>query len=330
MNECFEINNNIRNKSINRDPKISIIIPVFNCENSINFSINSIRNQKFEDIEILLVNDFSKDNSKYIIENLQKKDPRIKIINNNKNMGTLYSRNIGVIHSKGKYIFALDNDDMYLNRNIFSKMYKTAEKYNYDIIGFNSIYSYNYNSKINNMFIDPFITDKTDKIIYQPNLKFLSITNNDVHIWGKCIKTEIYKKAISLLGPKRGKTYLCNAEDDVMIYMLFGLAKNFRYIPVFGIFHLISSITASKTLPKDHLIFSKIFFLDLIFDFTNDSIFEKAYVVTVAKIIKEYSIINNLPLNEKNEKYLNSVLKKIFDCPYITKKDKELLKKIYY
>ena len=133
-----------------------------------------------------------------------------------------------------------------------------------------------------------------------------------------------------MLGPKRGKTYLCNAEDDVMIYMLFGLAKNFRYIPVFGIFHLISSITASKTLPKDHLIFSKIFFLDLIFDFTNDSIFEKAYVVTVAKIIKEYSIINNLPLNEKNEKYLNSVLKKIFDCPYITKKDKELLKKIYY
>ena len=191
LNECFEINNNIRNKSINRDPKISIIIPVFNCENSINFSINSIRNQKFEDIEILLVNDFSKDNSKYIIENLQKKDPRIKIINNNKNMGTLYSRNIGVIHSKGKYIFALDNDDMYLNRNIFSKMYKTAEKYNYDIIGFNSIYSYNYNSKINNMFIDPFITDKTDKIIYQPNLKFLSITNNDVHIWGKCIKSEI-------------------------------------------------------------------------------------------------------------------------------------------
>ncbi len=330
LNECFKINNNKRNINFNRVPKISVVIPVFNCENSINFSINSIRNQNFEDIEILLVNDFSTDSSKYIIDNLQKEDPRIIIINNNKNMGTLYSRNIGVIYSKGKYIFALDNDDLFLNKNIFTKMYKTAEKYNYDIIGFNSIYSYNYKSKINKMFIDPFIKDKTNQIIYQPNLKFLSLTNNDVHVWGKCIKNEIYKKAISLLGTKRGKTYLCNAEDDVIIYILFGLAKTFRYIPIFGIFHLISSITASNTLPKDHLIFSKIFFLDLIFDFTDASIYEKKYVVNFAKVIKRYSIINNLPLNEKNLKYLKCVLKKIFDCPFISKEDKTDLKKIFY
>ena len=330
LKECFDNSNNIRNINTNRAPKISVVIPVFNCENSIKFSINSIQNQNFKDIEIILVNDFSKDHSKYIIENLQKEEPRIIIINNNKNMGTLYSRNIGVLYSKGKYIFALDNDDMFLNENIFSKMYKTAEKYHYDIIGFNSIYSNNYNEKIRNMYIDPFINDKTDKIVYQPNLKFLSLNNNDVHIWGKCIKTEIYKNAISLLGPKRGKTYLCNAEDDVMIYLIFSSAKTFRYIPIFGIFHLISPITASNTLSKDHIFFSKIFFLDLIFDFTNNSITEKKYVIDIAKIIKRYSITKNLPLNKENEKYLKMVLNKIFNCPYISEENKTDLKNKFF
>ena len=323
-------NNYTRNINNISNPKISVVIPVFNCENSIKFSINSIQNQKFDDLEIVLVNDFSKDQSKYIIESLQKNDQRIIIINNNKNMGTLYSRNIGVMYSKGKYIFALDNDDMFLNGNIFSKMYKLAEKYNYDIIGFNSIYANNYNLEISNMYIDPFINEKIDKIIYQPSLKFLSLTNNDVHIWGKCIKTEIYKKAISSLGTERSKTYLCNAEDDVIIFMIFSVAKTYRFIPIFGIFHLISSITASNTLSKEHLIYSKIFFLNLLFDFTKNNTTEKKYVINVAKIIKRYFIVKNLILNKENKKYLKVVLKKIFNCSYVSEEDKIHLKHIFY
>ena len=58
-------------------------------------------------------------------------------------MGTLYSRNIGVIYAKGKFIFALDNDDMFLNDYIIFKMFKIAEKFDYDIIGFNAIYANN-------------------------------------------------------------------------------------------------------------------------------------------------------------------------------------------
>ena len=330
IKECLENNIYIRYKNNIRIPKISVVIPVFNCENSIKLSVNSIQNQKFEDIEIILVNDFSKDHSKSIIDNLQKADSRIIIINNNKNMGTLYSRNVGVLYAKGKYIFSLDNDDMFINDKIFSKMYEVAEKYNYDIIGFNSIYSNNYNAEINKMFFDPFITNKNDRIIYQPNLKFLSLTNNDVHIWGKCIKTEIYKNAISLMGSKRSKTYLCNAEDDVIIYMIFNVAKTFRYIPILGIFHLISSTTASKTLSKDHLIFSKIFYLDLVFDFTKESITEKKYVIDIATIMKEYSVKKNLPFNKENKKYLKRVLKKIFNCTHISIEDKNYLHNIFY
>ena len=91
----------------NKKPKISIIIPIYNCQKSINLTIISIQNQILQDYEIILVNDYSKDNSKEIIYNIQKKEPRIVIINNERNMGTLYSRNIGVLASRGEYFILL-------------------------------------------------------------------------------------------------------------------------------------------------------------------------------------------------------------------------------
>ena len=98
--------------------------------------------------------------SKKIINNSKKEDSRIFIINNNKNMGTFYSRSIGVLASTGKYILALDNDDMFVDENLFCRLYKEVEKYNYDIIGFKSIIGYNYNLNISEMNEDSFIKKK--------------------------------------------------------------------------------------------------------------------------------------------------------------------------
>ena len=330
IKQCLET------KSFNRKiyikdniPKISVIIPVYNCENTIKSSIASIQNQRLNEIEIILVNDFSKDNSRYIIENMQKEDPRIVIINNDKNRGTLYSRNIGALYATGKFVLCLDNDDMFLSDNIMFKLYNIAENYNYDIIGFKIINSNSYNEEIINMYDDPFISQKEDKIVYQPNLQYLSITNNDCHIWGKCIKNEIYKKAISLLGFKRSTTYLCNAEDDVIVLMIFKVSNSFRFIPIYGLFHLISKITATHTLPKNHILFSKLYFLDLLFDHTGNNTKEKKYVVENAIIIKNFIEYKNFTFNKKNRKYLSKILKKVFRCKYISKKNKKYLKKIY-
>ena len=142
LNKCMDTVNFKRN--LNRkykNPKISVVVPVYNCEDSIKSTIASIQNQRIEEIEIILVNDFSEDNSRYIIENLKSEDSRIVIINNNQNMGTLYSRNIGAIFSNGKYIMCLDNDDMFLFFIIILKLYNIDEKYDYDIIGFKIINS---------------------------------------------------------------------------------------------------------------------------------------------------------------------------------------------
>jgi len=88
----------------NKYPNISIIMPIYNCQNTILFSITSIHKQNFNNYEIIMINDYSNDNTSKIINVLKQKDSRIRIINNKKNMGILYSRSIGVLNSKGKYI----------------------------------------------------------------------------------------------------------------------------------------------------------------------------------------------------------------------------------
>ena len=94
-------------------PDISVVIPIYNSEKYIKGVLRSIQNQNYSNIEIILVNDLSPDNVTNVINEMQKEDERIILINNNINRGTLYSRCIGVLATKGKYIFTLDNDDLF-------------------------------------------------------------------------------------------------------------------------------------------------------------------------------------------------------------------------
>lgn len=117
-------------------PLISVIVPAYNSQNFINRAIKSIQNQNITDIEIILVDDVSTDNTLTIIEELQKQEPRIKILKNNKNMGILYSRSVGALSSKGKYIFSLDNDDMFLDFDVFSTITNIANEGKFDVVEF--------------------------------------------------------------------------------------------------------------------------------------------------------------------------------------------------
>ena len=325
MKKCFFQTLNFHNKDIALyTPKISVIIPIFNCENSIRFSISSIQNQRLKEIEIILVNDFSVDKSKYIIENIKKSDQRIVLINNNKNMGTLYSRNIGALLAKGKYIFALDHDDIFLNELLVYKIFNIAENNGYDIIGFKTIYI-----NKNLIYDEPFIKNKNDKVIIQPKLKFFPLTNKDIHIWGKCIKNEIYKKAISLMGKERSTTYLCYSEDEVILFMLFSVAQIYRFIPIFGLFHFVSRGSASFKLSRNHKLFARIFYIELLFDLTDNNFFEKHFAINIAIGLCK-SIKKNPILIKKNKEYFKKLLWKIINYTYISEKNKNYLKKIFY
>ena len=92
-------------------PKVSVFLPIYNKELYLNRSINSIQNQNLKEIEIVAVNDGSTDYSLKILKQLSKNDKRMKIINNDRNHGLLYSRAMGIINSSGEYLMNLDPDD---------------------------------------------------------------------------------------------------------------------------------------------------------------------------------------------------------------------------
>ena len=91
-----------------KEPKISIISPIYNKEKYILRFLRSIQNQFFDDIEIILVDDCSKDNSTQKIKYFQKEDERIQLVRHNETKGTLICRNEGSMISKGKYITILN------------------------------------------------------------------------------------------------------------------------------------------------------------------------------------------------------------------------------
>ena len=109
-------------------PKISIIIPMYNEEKNVRNVVRTIQNQDLEDLEIVCVNDNSNDNTLNLLQNLQKEDHRITIINNKKNRGVIYSRIFGAIKSKGEYVTFVDADDGLCNKNILTKAYNVATK----------------------------------------------------------------------------------------------------------------------------------------------------------------------------------------------------------
>lgn len=112
--------------------KVSIIVPMYNVENYIEKCVKSCMNQTLEDIEIILVDDESKDNTLKIAKSIAKTDSRIKVITQ-KNSGVSVARNNGIINSSGDWIFFLDGDD-WLEKDGIEKLFLKAEKENCDIV----------------------------------------------------------------------------------------------------------------------------------------------------------------------------------------------------
>lgn len=106
-------------------PKISVIMAIYNEEKFLKESMESILNQKFKDFEFIIINDCSTDKSLEIIKSYS--DKRINLINNQKNMGFLDSRNEALWIAKGKYIAILDGDDISLPKRL-SLQYTYLEK----------------------------------------------------------------------------------------------------------------------------------------------------------------------------------------------------------
>ena len=145
------------------NPKISIITPIYNGSNFILRLLRSIQNQFFNDIEIIFIDDFSFDDTIKVVQKLQKEDERIILIKNKVNKGTLITRNLGVLMSKGEYLTFPDVDDIF-TKNILKICYKLSKRYNYEMIRFNVYEGERGNCLLKNVKL------LKNQTVYQPEL----------------------------------------------------------------------------------------------------------------------------------------------------------------
>lgn len=118
--------------------KVTVIVPVYNAEKFISDGIKSVLNQNYENIELILINDGSLDNSLEIIKFWEQKYPNIIKVYNKKNSGVGKTRNFGIKKATGKYITFLDADD-YLDEDFISQMVKMIGDNDIIIGGYNQV-----------------------------------------------------------------------------------------------------------------------------------------------------------------------------------------------
>lgn len=111
-----------------KEPLVSIITPLYNSEKFIVETIKSVLAQTYTNWEMIIVNDCSKDRGAYIVEKYSKKDKRIKLFNNEKNMGVSFTRNRAIDLSQGKYIAFLDSDDLWYKEKLKKQIKMMEEK----------------------------------------------------------------------------------------------------------------------------------------------------------------------------------------------------------
>ena len=119
-------------EQLSQIPKISVIIPVYNVEKYISRCLDSIINQTLKDIEIICVNDGSKDYSLEILKDYEKRDKRVKVINQ-ENQGLSVARNTGLDNAIGEFVSFIDSDDWISSSDYFEKLYNSAKNTGSDI-----------------------------------------------------------------------------------------------------------------------------------------------------------------------------------------------------
>lgn len=116
-------------------PKITVITTVFNCDNYISGSIESIINQTFKDYEFIVINDGSDDNTGKLIHDFSKRDKRLTVIENSENLGRVRSLNKALEKASGKYVALQDADDISLPERLMKQYIFLEENPDYVLIG---------------------------------------------------------------------------------------------------------------------------------------------------------------------------------------------------
>ena len=120
----------------NEEIKVSVVIPVYNTEKYVREAVESIMNQTLRELEIIIINDGSTDNSLQVVEELAAADSRIQVYSQT-NQGLSMARNAGITHAHGRYIYFMDSDDL-LEKDAMELCYNKCEEKELDFVFFDA------------------------------------------------------------------------------------------------------------------------------------------------------------------------------------------------
>ena len=189
---------------------ISVIIPVYNASVFLEKCVRSVLNQNYAQLEVILVDDGSKDNSLAVCQNLASNDSRIHVIHQ-ENSGVSAARNTGLAHATGEYVSFVDADD-YLTADYFQHLLKNAEDHNADIVCCDFIEILN--DQEVQISLQKVRTSRVVPDLY--SLFYDSVEGQETYstcVWGKLIRTGLAKK-VSFKTLRFG-------EDQVYMFDLF-------------------------------------------------------------------------------------------------------------
>ena len=289
------------------DKLITIVVPVYNVEKYIDRCVESIQNQTYKNLEIILVDDGSKDNSAKICDQYAKKDKRIKVVHK-KNGGLSDARNAGIEIAKGKYIAFIDSDD-YIDEHFVEVLYKSMIQYKTKIAIADICVQYDTGEKFENS--DKTVYVETEKEILRKML--IGIRDLDNSACNKLYDMSLFKD----IRYPVGRLY----EDTATTYKLFSKCENMviNSFPLYYYMKRRDSITQGRFNPK------KLQLIDSVSEMTTyvRSKYPELSPECDRKMMWAYlSTLSQLAASSKPDK---SIAKKLLK--YINANGKSLLKK---
>ena len=284
---------------------ISVIVPVYNLDNYIERCLMSIRNQTYRNIEIIVVDDGSIDDSWKVINRIAKEDNRVIPIHK-ENGGVSSARILGLSHARGEWIGFVDGDDE-IEVDMYEVLINNAFEYNADIshCGYMMIFN---DGRINSFY------DTKVKKIQDNTTGVIDLLEGDLIEPGLCNK--LYKK--SLFEDVKLDTNIKINEDLLLNYYLFKNSQLSIFEDLTKYHYIIRDNSASRSKLNDYKIYDPIRVKEIILNDSNSEIREIAYKVYLRTIIY---VIDGLILENCHEHDLQS--KELID---LLKKNRNVIK----
>lgn len=305
--------------------KVSVVIPVHNADKYLEKCLESVLAQTLKDIEVICVDDGSKDKSEKILKDFSKKDKRLKVITLKNSNGQSFARNLAVAEAKGEYIGFVDADD-FIDCTMFEKMYENAKKHSSDmtmcqaVVFDTSKEDYAYDDEYYNLSC---FGEKYSEKPFSHKDTLLFWEKINVAVWNKIYRTEFLKNS----GVKFQEGYIY--EDLPYFYATYTKAKKVSLVKEFLYFYRINSENSTMT-KTDEKVKDRVDMVSLTFDILKKQKYFKDIESDVINWAIHDLYYRFLLIDTRYQKEYFFRMQKFFKTLDTSNVDKTLIKSPYY